>query len=88
MNKITKAFCRAVLLLEHIPAYRRLIYVEIDDEDNVIKKRETHWRYLRHGLWGFNLLDRLNLFDKYMGTSDWEEVDEPGEDGQSASAGR
>lgn len=71
MNRTQRAFCRTVLLLEYIPAVRRVYILDFDawveaggDHESFIT--ETHWEWMWRGLWGFNLLSRWGLLWPYI----------------------
>jgi len=70
MNLPTVIFCRAVLLLDRIPAYRRFYTFEtVEDMERLVdtqSKPTPTWRWEWHGLWGFNLLDNLGLLGPYI----------------------
>jgi len=80
MNRPTVLFCRAVLLLDRIPAYRRFYTFEtVEDMETFLhrqQKPKPTWRWEWHGLWGFYLLDNLGLLGRYIehcnpGIDDW-----------------
>lgn len=52
MNKWTKAFCWTILRLEYIPRYKF--------------SGPAEWKWQKHGHWGLNLLDNMNLLWKYI----------------------
>lgn len=62
--------CRMILLLEFLPAYRRVrrINPKTKEIDPPV------WRFMRRGLWGFHLLTRLGWFWPYLNTLTWEEA--------------
>lgn len=60
MNRATYWFCRAAFYLDRIPRYGRIYTLK---KDEIIG---PHWEYMKNGLWGTHLLDRLNLLWKYI----------------------
>ena len=72
MNKLTTIFCRVVIKLDYIPRYGRTFHLV-----NGSKIRE--WRFMKNGLWGFYLLDRMGLTWKFIDEQEgkWEVSHEP-----------
>lgn len=56
--------CRVVLVFNLLPRYGRL-YKMIPGEDGPTLGPAT-WTWQRHGHWGVNLLDRMNLMWAYI----------------------
>jgi hypothetical protein len=78
MSAWLRWFCRLIMLLEWIPAYRRM-YIWNEEAQRF---SDPHWRWFppRRGMWGIAVLTRLNLFHRYLDTLEWVEVERPEEE--------
>lgn len=76
MRKPTIWLCKAILLLEYLPAYRRFYTFDSANIDDFLdNQKKPHWRYCPpgRGLWGFHLLDDLGLLWPYLDRYENEE---------------
>lgn len=56
--------CRLLLLLDRIPRYGRVYRIRPLPE-------AKEWMFMKRGLWGFYLLDRLNWLDLFIRESEY-----------------
>jgi hypothetical protein len=69
MNIWLRAFCYAVMYLDHIPRYGRLYRMDTklsEYEGEGFPPRTRIWRYQPMGRWGWNLLNKMGLLWPYL----------------------
>jgi hypothetical protein len=59
-------FYKLIFKLDSIPRYGRTYSMRPGDEGYAFGK--PAWRFQKMGLWGYNMLDHLNLLDKALET--------------------
>lgn len=57
---------KLIFMLDYIPRYGRTYNARPGDEGLSFGK--PVWKFMSNGLWGFNMLDHLNLLDKALET--------------------
>jgi hypothetical protein len=67
MNIALRAFCWTIMRLDYIPRYGRMYRtVEPIRVGKPIVWTKPEWHYMKRGLWGFRLLNRIGLLGKYL----------------------
>lgn len=64
MGRVHYQVCRSILLLDRIPRYGRVYRIRPLPET-------MEWRYMKRGMWGFYLLDRLGWLDLLIAESEY-----------------